>query len=81
MVHIILDSYGELQLSPEMQKHQQEFCSSTGDEESKFWELFEPTGSQITSRTVCSNADNERGPLKWEYGFFRLGYIETNLQN
>ena len=39
MVHIILDSYGKLELSPEMQKHQQEFCSSTGDEESKFWEL------------------------------------------
>ena len=44
----LLQYYGRV----EMQKHQQEFCSSTGDEESKFWELFEPTAPRAARLTV-----------------------------
>ena len=85
MVHIILDSYGELQLSPEMQKHQQKFCSSTGDEESKFWELFEPTGCQtdrVTSRTV-SQAVKRASIVATSHAFnrwLRAAGCETNVR-
>ena len=63
----------------------QEFCSSTGDEETKFWELFEATGrgsDRVTSKTVgmcvrqASIAATSHAFNRW----LRAAGCETNVR-